>query len=316
MSKLNLVCDVDGILTTGEHFYSENGKEMKAFGSNEKDGLRLLRDHFDKIVFCSADASAHGGNINALRLGEFDITYLGCPVEERQKLVDSLNPCVYIGDGIAEPKATINICLQDSAPQAIEQADVVLPTSAGKNVFPHLLNWLQKQDVFDFASKIKATLGSKIVLTGVGKNFSLAQLVSEFFLPYNLVVVPLDANHSLHGSLGMIKENDVLIASSKSGNTRELLEMMESLKCKLPNFKNTFLITSNGNSKCAYYFEHVLVVESLKEDSLHGLSPQTTITQYLKVYFQILNIINIGSECTKFDYLSNHQGGSIGQTRI
>lgn len=315
MRKLNLVCDVDGVLTTGEHFYSDSGKLLKAFGSNEKDAICLLGEYLDRIVFCSADVS--GKDINLQRLSEFSSTeYVCCSVAERQSLVDSCMPCIYIGDGVIEPRAAINVCLSDSAPQAIERADVVLPTPAGKNVFPHLLAWFRKQNVFDFGRKIKAALGGKIVLTGVGKNFSLAQLVSEFFLPYNLVAVPLDANHSLHGSLGLIKENDVLIASSKSGNTRELVEMMEALKRKLPAFKNSFLITSNSGSKCAEYFEHILVVESLREDSLHGLSPQTTIAQYLKVYFQILNAINMDSDCTKADYLSNHQGGSIGQTKV
>lgn len=36
MDKINLVCDIDGI-STGEHFYSAEGKMSKSFGSNEKD---------------------------------------------------------------------------------------------------------------------------------------------------------------------------------------------------------------------------------------------------------------------------------------
>jgi arabinose-5-phosphate isomerase len=163
--------------------------------------------------------------------------------------------------------------------------------------------------------EIKAALKQKVILAGVGKNYSLAQLVSEFFLPYNIIAVPLDANHSMHGSLGIIREDDVLITSSKSGDTRELLEMMESLKGKIPEFKNSFLITSNINAKCLPYFKHTLVVSALSESSLYGLSPQSTIMQYLKVYFQILNVINLDSPCTKNDYLLNHQGGSIGKTR-
>lgn len=315
MERLNLICDVDGTLTSGEHFYSENGKEFKAFGSNEKDALAPLRQYVDRIVFCSADVQ--GENINRKRLTEFPgVEYVRCSITDRQALIDSCSPCIYIGDGMCEPKAAINICLSDSAPQAIENADVVLPTTAGKNVLPHLLDWLEKYNIYRFGTAIGKALRGKVILTGVGKNFSLAQLVSEFFLPYNLVAVPLDANHSLHGSLGMIREEDVLIASSKSGNTRELLEMMEALKRKLPAFRNTFLITSNGDSQGAAYFENVLVVEPVAEDSLHGLSPQATIAQYLKIYFRILNIINLDNSCTKTDYLANHQGGSIGQTKV
>lgn len=313
MDKFNLVCDVDGILTTGEHFYSENGKQFKSFGSNEKDALNILAQELNKIVLCSADSV--GQEVNKSRLSEFGMEYVYCSVHDRQNLVNSLLPCIYIGDGVLEPNATINICLSDSTPQAIKQADVILPTTAGKNVFPHLLEWFSKQNILEFANNIKKALnnGGKIILTGVGKNFSLAQLVSEFFLPYNLIAVPLDANHSLHGSLGIICENDVLIASSKSGDTEELVAMMRALESKFDHFENNFLITSNPNSKCAYFFKHVLVLDALKEESLHGFSPQSTISQYLRVYFQILNIINKNNECTELDYLVNHHGGTIGK---
>lgn len=317
MEKVNLVSDVDGTLSSGEHFYSKDGKIIKSFGSNDKEAAALLSKYIDKIVFCSADSSVNGQIINEKRFSEFkNVEYIICSIEKRQELINSMLPCIYIGDGLMEPRATINFCLLDSSPQAIQKSDVVLPTVAGKNVLAHLLNWFEEQNVYNFAKTIRSCMGAgKIVLAGVGKNYSLAQLVSEFFLPYNIIAVPLDANHSLHGSLGLIKNEDILIASSKSGNTKELVEMMQSLKKKLPEFKNTFLITSSDNSICSELFEHVLVVPSLEENSLHNLSPQTTISQYLNTYFQILNIINTNNKCTKNDYLLNHQGGSIGKTR-
>jgi D-arabinose 5-phosphate isomerase GutQ len=314
--KLNLISDIDGILSTGEHIYSVEGKVLKSFGSNDKDALKVLINYFDKIIFCSADVAGEEINKNNLKvMGDF-VLYEFCNIESRQDLINKYSPCIYIGDGIHEPKALINICLSDSTPQAKENSDVVLPTVAGKNVFPHLLKWLESENIFKFVSKIKNALNGKIILTGVGKNYSLAQLVSEFFLPYNLVAVPLDANHSMHGSLGIIKDGDILIASSKSGNTRELLEMMMALQEKNPNFKNTFLITSNKNCNGKKYFEHVLVSSEEQENSLCGLSPQTTIEKYLKIYFQILNILNQDNNCTKIDYLLNHQGGTIGKTKI
>lgn len=314
MQKLKdwtLICDIDGVLTTGEHFYNEKGKVFKSFGSNDKDALCVLLQKFGEVIFCSADY--RGGKINSLRTSELGIRFEYIPVLQRQEFVNKHTPCMYIGDGIEEPSATINFCLQDSTPQAMDISDHVLPTFAGKNVFPHLLMWLKNNEIFTFGMNIKRALGEKIVLAGVGKNFSLAQLVSEFFLPYNMVAVPLDANHSTHGSLGIIKSTDVLIASSKSGNTEELVNMMIALKHKLPNFTNTFLITSNTSCVLAKYFNHILVIDSRSENSLHGLSPQRTIEKYLNVYFQILNILNSDSGCSKKDYLLNHQGGSIGK---
>lgn len=312
---MNLVCDIDGTITSGEHFYSKNGKKLKAFGSNEKSALKLLKKYFDNIILCSADSTNEGQLINSTRAKEMNIQYIYSSLSTRQNLIDEYMPCVYIGDGIHEPKAFINICLKDSCPQIKEKADVILPTCSGKNIFPHILYYIENNNIISFAEKIRDSIENKIVITGVGKNFSLAQLVCEFFLPYNIVAVPLDANHSTHGSLGLIKENDVIIASSKSGNTEELINMMIALHNKL-DINKTFLITSNKNGKLNCLFNETLVVDSLKEDSLYELSPQTTIEQYLKIYFKILNVLNLEKSCTKKEYLLNHPSGSIGEASI
>ena len=152
-------------------------------------------------------------------------------------------------------------------------------------------------------------------MAGVGKNFSLAQLASEFFLPYNIIAIPLDAGHSLHGSLGVIERNDVLLASSKSGNTQELLLMILALNKKFISFDNSYLITSNKHGIVNEHFKNVYVASSSEEKSLYGFSPQDTIMQYLKIYFDILNVLNISSKCTICDYLVNHQGGTIGRNK-
>jgi D-arabinose 5-phosphate isomerase GutQ len=313
---MNLICDIDGILTNGEHIYSQNGKEYKVFGSNDKDAFYELKKHFDKIIFCSADST--GQKINEKKISEWEgAIYKNVSVPKRQELIDENYPCFYVGDGISEPKALMNFCLKDSTPQAINNSNVILQTVAGKNVLSFLLQWVIEKKACDFLNKIVKEINNnnKIVLVGVGKNFSLAQLVSEFFLPYNLIAVPLDANHSLHGSLGIIGENDILIASSKSGNTKELIDMMEALNKKYKDFQNSFLITSNENSLGKGLFKNVFVLEEETENSLYNLSPQNTIVQYLKFYFVILNYINGKNNCTRSDYLLNHQGGSIGEKK-
>ena len=50
----NIVLDVDGIMTTGQFFYDENGKRYKVFGPDDADALKILK-RFMNIVFVSAD---------------------------------------------------------------------------------------------------------------------------------------------------------------------------------------------------------------------------------------------------------------------
>ena len=50
----NIVLDVDGIMTTGQFFYDENGKRYKVFDPDDADALKILK-RFMNIVFVSAD---------------------------------------------------------------------------------------------------------------------------------------------------------------------------------------------------------------------------------------------------------------------
>ena len=52
--KLNLIIDVDGVMTTGQFLYSSKGKEYKIFGPHDTDGLKIIKDKIN-IVFISAD---------------------------------------------------------------------------------------------------------------------------------------------------------------------------------------------------------------------------------------------------------------------
>ena len=48
------ILDVDGVLTTGQFFYTSEGKTMKVFGPDDNDGLSLLKEFID-IRFVTGD---------------------------------------------------------------------------------------------------------------------------------------------------------------------------------------------------------------------------------------------------------------------
>lgn len=52
------ILDVDGVLTTGQFFYTEQGKVMKVFGPDDNDGLSLLKDHLE-IRFITGDKKGY-----------------------------------------------------------------------------------------------------------------------------------------------------------------------------------------------------------------------------------------------------------------
>ena len=59
------ICDVDGVMTNGQFFYSSKGKIMKIFGPHDSDGLKIIRE-FLKIIFVTADK--RGFNISKKRI--------------------------------------------------------------------------------------------------------------------------------------------------------------------------------------------------------------------------------------------------------
>ncbi len=95
------VIDVDGVMTTGQFFYTSDGKVMKVFGPDDNDALALLKP-FLEILFISGDA--RGFEISKRRIVD-DMKY---PLElvsafERADWLErrfNLSEVVYMGDGI------------------------------------------------------------------------------------------------------------------------------------------------------------------------------------------------------------------------
>lgn len=95
------ILDVDGVLTTGQFFYTENGKTMKVFGPDDNDALSLLKSYLE-IIFVTGDKK--GFSISRKRIVD-DMKY---PLElvstiRRVEWISKrycLKEVIYMGDGI------------------------------------------------------------------------------------------------------------------------------------------------------------------------------------------------------------------------
>lgn len=358
-----LISDVDGILTDGGHYYGKTGKTLKKFGSNDRDALTKIKELFvDNILFVSADK--RGFDITKKRIVEelgYSLEYV--PDKERADFISKLNgKKIYLGDGIYDQDsfaiADLSVCLQDSTPQAKKTAKVLLNTSAGKNVFSHLLDYLEcleekisvkeekiniqlsdtleesKKDlhkliqaignlgnseerIAEFCQRIadSYTGKNKVVFCGVGKNATLSEMICEFLHPYNVVSITLDPHRAVHGNLGLLNKEDILIFSTKSGNTSELVYLLECLNRKM-KIENSFLIVSNPNSelKNKFDFKDTLILPVEEEIAKFSHSPQTTILLYAAIMMILVNRISEKKHLTERDYLLNHQAGEIGKS--
>jgi arabinose-5-phosphate isomerase len=162
------------------------------------------------------------------------------------------------------------------------------------------------QIVFDRISACRGVL----FLTGVGKSGFVAQKVAAtmmstgtkaFFLP------PLDA---LHGDLGMVNREDIVIIFSKSGQTEELLHLLPFIRSKGALLIS---ITSHEQSRLAKSCEYHIHLPCEKELCPFDLAP-TTSTEIQLLIGDLLAIYLMEKKQFSLDqYRQNHPGGSIGR---
>ena len=131
------IFDVDGVMTTGQFIYSQNGKEYKIFGAHDNDGIKLLAGKF-KVVFLTADK--RGFPISKKRIVE-DMKQELFLVSEDERLdfvIENygLDKVIYMGDGLHDA-AILSQCKFGIAPanariEAKSVAKFVTPSRSGE----------------------------------------------------------------------------------------------------------------------------------------------------------------------------------------
>ncbi|MEK6841883.1 MAG: HAD hydrolase family protein [Nanoarchaeota archaeon] len=100
--KLNLIIDIDGVMTTGQFLYSEKGKEFKIFGPHDSDGLKIIKDKIN-ILFITADK--RGFKISKKRIDDMGYKIELVKDGSRYEWIKSnfgLENVIFIGDGISD----------------------------------------------------------------------------------------------------------------------------------------------------------------------------------------------------------------------
>jgi len=130
------IIDVDGVLSTGQFLYSEDGKKYKVFGPDDNDGLSLLKPWIE-IRFVSGDKK--GFSISNKRVVD-DMGYsldLVSTTKRAEWIREhySLNETIYMGDGIFDhyvfSKVFYSIAPANADSLALERADHVTKREGG-----------------------------------------------------------------------------------------------------------------------------------------------------------------------------------------
>jgi arabinose-5-phosphate isomerase len=151
----------------------------------------------------------------------------------------------------------------------------------------------------------------KLVTSGMGKAGQIAHNIATTFSSTGTPAIFLHPSEAQHGDLGILQENDVLLAISNSGKTREILELID-LKNNLYPAIPVIVITGNENSPLAQKSDCFILTGAPSEVCPLGLTP-TTSTTVMTVIGDALVILMMGKiGFNARDYANRHHGGYLG----
>ena len=172
----------------------------------------------------------------------------------------------------------------------------------------HLENLLTSQ----FADAVQYIYNSKgrVIITGIGKSAIIANKIVATLNSTGTPAVFMHAADAIHGDLGTILEDDVVICISKSGNTPEIKVLVPLIK----NFKNKIIaITGNPDSFLALQSDYVLNTYVEKEACPNNLAPTTSTTAQLVMGDALaICLLNLREFSSK-DFAKYHPGGALGK---
>jgi arabinose-5-phosphate isomerase len=151
---------------------------------------------------------------------------------------------------------------------------------------------------------------NNIFFTGVGKNGHVMEKASSTFNSMGIKTYFINPVDAVHGDMGKVNKNDLIIALSKSGNTDELINFLYHVS-KIT--KNIFLIHSNKDNKCLNFSTNDLYVNITGEADHLNTIPTVSIVVYTILMQSISCEIGSNKNLTIPEFVKNHPGGSLGK---
>jgi arabinose-5-phosphate isomerase len=165
-------------------------------------------------------------------------------------------------------------------------------------------------DDFLTAVKLMSECKGKIIVTGMGKTGIIGQKFSATISSTGTSSFWLHAAEAVHGDLGRIGEQDVVVVLSYSGETDEikhLIPFIKNIGAKIISF------TGNPKSNLARYSDAVVNVKVLKEACALGLAPTTSTTAMLAVCDAVSVVLMKIKGFKEKDFAFFHPRGSLGR---
>ena len=148
---------------------------------------------------------------------------------------------------------------------------------------------------------------NRVIFCTMGKSAFACRKVVYTARSYGLEWHDLDVCHAFHGDAGIVRDGDLLVFVSKSGKTKETIEVANY-------FSNwdTISVTSDKNSPLSVVCKENIYIPIVEEGSPFGYAPMISTSMYMIVLHGILSEVVDAKNIKIEEYARNHPAGNIG----
>jgi arabinose-5-phosphate isomerase len=164
----------------------------------------------------------------------------------------------------------------------------------------------------DFVHVIQLIVKSRgrVIVSGIGKSAIIAQKIVATFNSTGTPAIYMHAADAVHGDLGMIQKDDIVICISKSGNTPEIKVLTPLLK----QYGNVVIgMVGQMESDLAKQADYVLDISVEKEACPHNLAPTTSTAAQLAMGDALAMCLLHARNFNEADFARYHPGGALGK---
>ncbi len=150
----------------------------------------------------------------------------------------------------------------------------------------------------------------RVIVTGIGKSGIVGKKIAATMTSLGTPAIFLHPTESLHGDLGIVSKDDVILAISKSGNSDEFVTL-------LPLFKRwdipIIAITANSDSELARQADVIITLPKVKEACPYDIAPTVSTTLTMAIGDALAIVLAYEKNFRIEDFAELHPGGAIGK---
>lgn len=343
-----VIFDFDGIFTDGKCYFDKNNNVIKRYDIKDGMALALLRKYNIKsglisswksnknLLFTENDVDKEiiehlkfdyrhiGGSnkmeiidqwLTELKLSYDEVAYIGDDINDIQ-LLEKVGFSACPSDAINECKNIVNhVCVKKGGEGCVREfVELILNNEYLKN---KLTNNIKKEiiyqlknidldDITEFSKTIKKY--DTVYFTGIGKSETMAYHCCSLLKSIGIKCFSLNATNALHGDIGTINKNDLIMLFSKSGNTSELLRLIPFLK---QNKCFIVGICCDDHSEFMKMCDKTIRLPIFNEidGTINKIPTNSCMAQML---FSNILVSLLKTDVTLDQYTNNHPSGKIG----